>query len=342
MQGQQTRAKCRCCGMLLTSQNAWKQPTEMGGGLGAYCDTCMGRYYQFLSKTVGYKAAMYLACAAFNVPYLPQELENAKRYAKVRGVFPGYLAALRAAKYNEKDACGFREGVFSIKEVFGGELPQLELTDSDGQNVETGIEDVREMFGPGPENDPYTGDDYDALSKAYNALTCDRPYLSKQSELVIQDICKWTLERDKCMAKKEYADAQKIQGMIDKAKESESLRKKDELPQDRVRLDDIVLAVQRAGLPIMDYDELCKELANRAFHKRYPYTRDAADQMLLKIRNATAWNESRGEVDRLEPEFAIQDDLGEFSTKQDQTERKIYKQLGLYPLNMDGGKNAAP
>ena len=279
---------------------------------------------------------MFLTCASFNVPYLPQELDNAKKLAKSRGVFPGYLSAIREAGYVERGIRHFRDGVVDIQEAFGGDLPMLKMDAQEIAEAEAsdGELDIKEIMGKGPKGHPYTADDYASLESTYTAMTTERPFRSQQSELVIRDICRWTLERDKCMAAKEFADAQKIQGMIDKAKESESLRKKDELPQDRVRIDDIVLAIQRAGLHIMDYDELCKELATKAFHKRYPYTRDAADQMLLKIRNATAWNESRQEVERLPDEFAIIDDLNEFAEKPDAMERETYKNLGLYPLQM--------
>ena len=116
--------------------------------------------------------------------------------------------------------------------------------------------------------------------------------------------------------------------------ESEQLRKKDELPQDRVRMDDIVLAVERAGLHINDYEELKRELCQYMFHSPYGYTRDAADQMLLLIRNATAWNEGQMELDRLPDEFAVKDTLGEFAKEQDETEKKLYKDLQLAPLHM--------
>ena len=85
-------------------------------------------------------------------------------------------------------------------------------------------------------------------------------------------------------------------------------------------------------------EELCKQLGSYMFHTPYGYTRDAADQMLLYIVNATAANEGAPEVDRLPNEFAIVDTLGEFAQERDDQEKQTYKELGIQPLHMKPGK----
>lgn len=96
-----------------------------------------------------------------------------------------------------------------------------------------------------------------------------------------------------------------------------------------------------------EYDRLADALANHEYEPkiRYPYTYDAADKMLLFIRNATAWNEGRPELAELPPEFSIANDPnGEFAEEQDEIEKQIYKDLQLtYEGKPKGGvSNAEP
>lgn len=304
-----------------------------------FCSSCQQKIYSYLVALpgVGYKLALFLACLFFNVPYLPEVVANTDQFAKIgRGKWKGYLMALRAWHRDGHTEATAREGVTDIRKAFDGEMATLHVSD-DMLSAEDyrSLERIRKgRWGDGPTDAPYSQEDYETMDRNYDALTADRAYISQQAEVAIVRICKWTLEQERCFNKQDYDSAKKIGDLIKAEKEGEQLRKKDELPQDRVRLDDIVQAVERAGLHIMDYDELCKELATKAFHAPYPYWRDAADQMLLAIRNCTAWNEGQEEVDRLPDAYAIQDTLGEFAAENDEKGQQIYRDLGIVPLDM--------
>lgn len=331
------KQKCHRCAEALTSSNGWRRDPKLGPGFVPYCIKCQQAHYQVLVSTLGYKLSMFVTAATYNVPYLPEYFEEAKKYAKNRGTWGGYVAVLKSHKIYTEDSCaGFKDGVSDIKQAFSGILDTIEVDDEmrNHDDYKNSKVEQEKFWGTGPAEHPYTQSDYDTLDKTYDALTTDRPYRNAQSELAIQKICKWTLDQERCMNAKEYSDAQKIGQLIKNEMESEQLRKKDELPDDIVRIDDMVQAIERAGLHMMDYDELCKELANKSFHATYPYTRDAADQMLLKIRNATAWNEGQPEVPRLDDKFAIEDNLQEFAEEQTEEDKAIYRDLGLYPLDM--------
>jgi hypothetical protein len=256
-------------------------------------------------------------------------------------VWGAYIKVLRDAKYHRMSDkwYGFSDGETDIRKALG--MEDLNITTPDDEKIAKAKQELlnKERWGTGPKSRRYKEDDYDELNGLYDAMTKDRVAMSDQSEISVRNICKWSLERDRCIEEKDFNAAQKLSSMIEKEKESEQLRKKDEMPQDLARLDDIVKAVERAGLHIMDYEELKKELATYMFHTPYGYTRDAADQMLLLIRNCTAWNDGIPEVDRLEEEFAIIDQLGEFAPEQDDEERQIYKDLQIAPLHMDGDKD---
>ena len=337
------RRRCWHCRRELTEKNSWIPTNGFDRGSPIfYCVNCQNTYFVNLAKTVGNDLAYFYCCVKFDVPYVTRTIKTSEKYTSEYGPWGGYIVALRAAKWHFRNGkwAGFTDGETNIKKAFK-ELKELstESPEEELARRERDKEDNVEFWGVsyGSEGESYTDEDYAALNRVWDAMTEGRGGISSQSRMAIQDIARWTLERDKLMAAKEFDDAKKVDGMIEKLKESEQLRKKDELPQDRARLDDIVKAVERAGLNMMDYDELCRQLATYMFHSPYGYTRDAADQMILLIRNATAFNEGVPEIDRLPDEFAIVDTLGEFAAESDDREHETYRELGLAPLHMKGG-----
>lgn len=340
---------CAVCGEKLDEKEGWRYPKNLGGGLVPYCGKCMERLYKYNSASLGYKLALFMTCCQFSMPYRPELLEKAKEFDQTgKKPFTGYLLALKDAKadsYRGGYQC-FKDGVTDITKAFGGEYATLEVDDEmlDDEDYKKGHIGQVKDWGYGPEDRPYTQEDYDALDKFYEALTENRVNVTKQIEMAIRNICVMKLEQQYSIFKGEFNEAKRLEDIIKAEMEGEQLRKKDELPQDRVRLDDIVLACERAGLLGLSYDELLEKLATKVFHTKYGYTRDAADQMLLYIVNATRTNEGYAELDRLPDDFAIQDNLGEFAEEPDAVEKQIYKDLHIAPLNMQpkGGdlKNA--
>lgn len=329
---------CAICGAELTEKNSWKLPLRLGGGNVPYCAKCMERTFKSMAQDVGYKLAFYLCCANFNVPYRPDLLEAAKEYQNGLGKFGGYLCAVRKIKPEAINGglLEFRDGITDITKAFGGEFATLEVDDEmlDDAEYRSGHLNQTQDWGFGPEKRPYTQQDYDQLDKFYDAMTSERANVSKQAKIAIQNICVMKLEQQYAIYSGDYGEAKKLEDIIKAEMEGEQLRKKDELPQDRVRLDDIVIACERAGLTGKSYDELVEILAKKMFHTKYGYTRDAADQMLLYITNATRTNEGYAELDRLPDDFAIQDPMGEFAETPDDTEKQIYKDLQIAPLHM--------
>lgn len=289
----------------------------------------------WLSSCVGYKLAMFFMCAFMNIPYLPNLFPEIKTYQGDMGAWIGYIVAVRKSdKERGGSARGFENGLTDIKKAFKT-YNSLQVDDEmlSAEDYENGIKAQNELWGSGPKDSPYTPEDYEILNRQYIALTEERPNRNAQAELAIIRICKWTLEQEKLIAKKEYSDAQKIGTLIEKEMTSEELRKKDRKADNMIRLDDIILACERAGLLNLSMDELWTKLANYAFHPTFPFTRDATDQMILQIINASRWNEGQTEIDRLPNEFKIKDNLGEFSEEQDSTEKYLYKELQLVPMS---------
>ena len=334
--------KCWHCGKELTDRNSWMATEGFDPGVPSfYCVGCQNTYNVGLSKIVGPEMALFICCAMFNVPFIGEAVAAAKTYKAERGIWGSYIKVLREAKYHKLSDkwYGFSDGETDVRKALG--MEDLDIQTAEDIEKTKARQDLlnKERWGQGPKSKRYREDDYDELNALYDAMTKDRVGMSDQSEISIRNICKWSLERDRCIEEKDFNAAQKLSSMIEKEKESEQLRKKDEMPQDLARLDDIVKAVERAGLDMMDYDHLCQQLGQYMFHSPYGYTRDAADQMLLLIRNCTAWNEGIPEVDRLGEEFAIIDHMGEFAKEQDDEEKQTYRDLQIAPLHMGAEKD---
>jgi len=336
------KCKCGLCGKDLTESNSWTFAEKLSIRRVPFCVTCQGKFYQWLSSVVGYKLAMFLTCAFFNIPYLPTLFDVAKEYGKDgKGPWVGYVIAVRKAdKERGGKPRGFEQGLTDIKKAF--KTYQSLMVDDEmlsDEEYQNGKKAQLDLWGSGPKNNPYTPDDYEFLNEQYVALTDERPTRNYQAELAIRKICKWALEQEKCIERKEFNDAQKLGQLIKNEMESEELRRKDAKASNMVRLDDIVLAIERVGLNIPDEDELLTMLANHSFHPRYNYTRDAADQMLLQIINASRWNEGQAEWDRLPEQFKIHDDLDEFTEVQEPAEKTLYRELQLVPMNKGSDGN---
>lgn len=327
--------RCCLCGVALRDENAYRLPKELKReGHSPYCLKCQPKVYDARAAQLGIKLAMFVCCLEFNMPYLPELFEESAKIRRGTKMNPweSYTVALAKKGCHKGEMQSFRDGLTDIRKAFDGNTDTWHIDDYEPDEGEK--ESQLDRWGDGPVNAPYSLADYSFLDDRYNALANGKAYLSPQTDMTIKQICEYHLLAKRAMDRGEYDNAKKINSMIKELMESEQLRKKDELPQDTVRLDDIVQALERKGIPIMDYEELSRHLANHAMHKSYPYTRDAADQMLLQIRNTTARNEGVAEVASLPPQFRIKDELGEFAPEPDEQEKKIYKELEL--TRMDG------
>ena len=324
-----TGMKCYRCGAALTDANSWMLPASFAKKRVPYCVGCQQQFFNWLSGAVGYQAALFFSCAFFNMPFNPDAVEAAKSSVKERGLWGAYVYAMNRQRlnYDNGKRLGFEDGDTDIRRAVDG------LDDLDTEGYRNDEDTRRELWGTGPKDKPYSEAEYDELDKQFSALAEGRAYMSEQTRLAIIGICKMVILQNRALDSGDIKTAKDLAGMIKTEKEGEQLRKKDELPQDVARLDDIVKAVERAGLHIPDTEELLTALANHSYNPipSYGYTYDAAEKMLLYIRNATAWNEGQAEVASLPPEFSFADDpLGEFAAKPDEKERQIYRDLGLY------------
>lgn len=321
--------RCCRCGGALTDQNSWTMPADFTSQRVPYCLACQQRYYNWLSPLVGWQEAIFICCAAFNVPFVKKALTESQLHKEGRGAWGGYLSVMRQ-RYswgNNSGRASFQDGTMDFRTVFFDEEEEEEAQTQEPERL------PREIWGDGPQDKPYTEGEYEEMERQYAALADGRFEMSEQTRLAIINICKMEILKNRYLESGEIKAAKDLSAMIKTEKEGEQLRKKDEIAANTTRLDDIVLAVQRAGLDIMDPEELLTALANHSYRPvpSYGYTYDAAEKMLLFIRNATAWNEGREEVASLPPEYSFADDPNhEFAPEQDEKEKRMYRELGIF------------
>lgn len=319
--------KCSRCGTNLTEKTTWPTAKAFTPKHVPYCAACQQKFFDWLSSLMDNDIALFLCCAFFNVPYWRNAVEESKYHAEGRGIWGGYLQGLQKRYQWDKANVrkGFADGETDIYKALS------DLTEEELEAEEK--EDSVGRWGTGPEDHPYTQDEYEEMDRQFYAIADGRGSITEQTKLTIMGICKLEILKNRYLAAGEISKAKSISDMIRTEKEGEQLRKKDDKSTDIPRLDNIVLAVQRAGLDIMDPDELLTALANHSFNPKtkYPYTFDAADKMLLYIYNTTAKNEGMPEVESLPPQFSFIDDVNqEFAPEQDDEEKAVYKKLGIY------------
>ena len=153
-------------------------------------------------------------------------------------------------------------------------------------------------------------------------------------------ICKWNAIADYLLETGNYADAQKVQAMVQKEMESEQMRKKDEKPVEALRIDALVSALEEAGFMenglLLTYDELIEAMRDKhAKSRKYDYSLDVADQVILDIYNSMRANADQEMVSSLPHELKTEDIYGEFLPEESEREIAAKKYAGLTKVSFD-------
>lgn len=278
-----------------------------------------------LGNILGDRVALFCICAASNVPYFPDI--PAEKWQEYKAA-----ALERGAKGRKRYAAGFTDGITSIDDV---------LDEGDD-----GMEEWRSVWGTGDERNPYTVRDYkrlDKLFETYSARLVSAGGYDAQQEYVLRSTCQDQLLAEKCRAKgtKEGIDMYaRLTKTIQENLSSENLRKKDEKPIENLRIDTLIDNLEKAGLvkdgKILALPDLQEQLLRRlgalggAPSHKFPYTFDAADQMILAIRNCMAANSDLPEIDELPDNMRLDENVGyEFAELPNDAEDLAYEKLGL-------------
>lgn len=273
------------------------------------------RRFQYLSEDVGADIALFCFCAVFNIAYDDKIQFN---------TYEEYAALKRNTTFDE--------GEMNIKNVIRSKMSDEERWHS--------------TWGTGGTSNPYTVEDYQRLDELFETYA-DRQLkaggMDVQAEYVLRSTCQDQLFAEKCRSRGTKEDIQmytQINKTIQDRLAAEQMRKKDEKAVEEVKIDSIVAALEKAGLArrgkLLSLEEVQEQLLRRLgalggepSHK-YPYTIDAADQMLHMIQNNMYANDGLPEMSEIPDNLRFDDNVApEFTYEPNEKEQEAYKKMGL-------------
>lgn len=298
-------------------------------------------WYETLAKVSSESLAFFYCCISFDMPF---ELEAIPRDEPLLP-WLAYLDNLHIKKLDVgKDGkpCGFLDGMTDITKIFGdlkkGEFNKaVDAEVAARRNKEPGTKKQRKDWGSGDAGKRYTTEDYnrlDELFETFSARLVSAGGYDAQQEFILRLCCRMTLDMEKLLAAGQIDKAQKLNKMIQENLASENLRKKDAKPVEDFRLDSWADALEEAGLTKngkrCDPDEMFQILFGRP--PKYPYTKDAVEQMILINENRMRSNDGLPELTVLPDDMRLEDNLGEFAEEAGPREQEAYEKLGLVKM----------
>lgn len=277
--------------------------------------------FKKIEKALGASAAYFYTCIIGDIPYveaaLPEEGEP--------DGWNAYIANLSRFMDWEAEKKGFLDGTTDISSVLKNSTDQMEKwMNTWGEGLS--VQDYQRL---------------DSLFDTYAARLQRAGGMDAQQEDTLRVCSRMRFEADKALSAggKDNIDiAAKLNKMIQDNLSAENLRKKDEKPVEDLRIDTIVDKLEKAGFlrkgKILSLPELQKQLLIRLgalggnpSHK-YPYTLDAADQMIHIIINTMRANDGMPEMTEFTDNTRLDENVApEFAESPNEDELKAYEAL---------------
>lgn len=350
---------CHKCGELLSDDNCRKAKNSLSG-YSHLCLSCEQELFNTLSATQGRPFGLFYTCAATDTPCFPMVLESCMdefQDEKSDGWII-YVNTLEESGENRKlgKLLGFDDGLTDIRAIFGKNLSQEDFVayiahEKNKQSRLCGSKLQRERWGTLPiyKGLNWTNELYDELDRLYSIR--ESAYkgqdLTSQQTATLIKVAKNDAIYDHLMRTGLAKLATDIQKSTSQLLADENMRPKDKKPVEELRLDALVLALEEAGLmengDLLNYDELIEVLRDRFVKsKKYDYSLDVADQMMLDIINSMRYNADLPYIQDLPEEFAPVDEYGEFEPEETEREKENKRFLGITKVNIvksDKGEN---
>lgn len=327
---------CHSCGVELTPENSRFDNAT-------HCVECESKSFIELERQNGTHLALYFNCLKFDVPLFPLLLPT--NFNEQENKWEFYLELLEENEkvYSGEKLLTFEDGETILLRIFGKEFSEKDFARfvrSERERIErlVGTEKQREFWGERPlwQKLPMTNELYNELDRRYEAKKARYKGITLDEVLVdtLKKLCKLEAAQDYLQSIGDAASFDKVQKSINSINEAEQLRKKDEKPVEALRLDSLVLALEDAGLmesgDLLSYDELLDVMRDHFVKsKKYDYSLDVADQVLLDIINSMRANADEAAVIDLPKELELVDEYGEFEPEETESEKENKKYLGL-------------
>ena len=348
--------RCWKCGEVLSEDNC-RPCADSQSGLSFMCISCESEMFNRLAQAEGRYIALFHTCAMLDIPVKPIVLDGID-FDNTDEPFMTYINALSESGQEIKRGkiLGFADGVTSLSNLFGNDLSHKDFAERIRREKEkiakmTGTKSQREKWGELPiykglamSNELYKELDrlYSIRESAYKGQD-----LTSQQVATLIKVAKNDAIYDHLMRTGLAKLATDIQKSTSQLLADENMRPKDKKPVEELRLDALVLALEEAGLmengDLLNYDELIEVLRDRFVKsKKYGYSIDVADQMMLDIINSMRYNADLPYIQDLPEEFAPDDEYGEFEPEETEREKENKRFLGITKVNIiksDKGEN---
>lgn len=313
--------KCCTCGKVIGEDNGIKVDTALSpSGWHGECKECTGKRFVYLSFQAGStKEALYIMCAACDIPFNPMFTPKDKNPA---AVWTEYLKSIDTRKR-------FYTGTTKVAAVFeDGDLPEPLAKEKTKEDLKR--EEWREKWGSG-----LSDEDYEELDRKYNVESHEfKGNITPRIEKNLIALSKLDVEFDKAMRTGDFDVANRITDIIKKTRDMESMKASDEKPAEEMRVDAIVDALERRGAmtdgTLCDRDTLLKWIADST-HIHYGTSLDIIDAVMLVAENARRRTDGERVLTEVPDYLQVTDVFGELETGMTDQEKAIMKELGKLP-----------
>lgn len=313
--------KCCTCGKVIGEDNGIKVDKALSpSGWHGECRECTGKRFAYLSFQAGStKEALYLMCAATDIPYDAAFSPKSNIPAEV---WEEYLSITDTQKR-------FYTGTTKMAAIFEvGDLPKPLLKEKTKEDRKR--EEWRDKWGSG-----LADEDYEELDRKYNVESHEfKGNITPRIEKNLIALSKLDVEFDKAMRTGDFDVANRITDIIKKTRDMESMKASDEKPAEEMRVDAIVDALERRGAmtdgTLCDRDTLLKWIADST-HIHYGTSLDIIDAVMLVAENARRRTDGERVLTEVPDYLQVNDVFGELETSMTDQEKSIMKELGKLP-----------
>lgn len=269
--------------------------------------------YSRLQAQVGKDVALFCMCAVFDVPYSEETgAESWEEYIETVG------------------GGSFAEGQTDVNAAILAGMPTQDRWST--------------IWGDG-----YTETDYRQLDDLYRTMTAQLDStggIDPQQDDTARTCARMALNRNKLILnykdKDSISTANTLDKMIRDNLKDSNMRKADILPSAQQRLDGIVDALRKKyGLEMeMTQDDVFSAFYRWCKKKKYPYTVDAAEHMIMLILNLIQKNDDMQELYSAPEDMDFGPYAAEFEKEPNEAEKEAYEYLGLIRGEWEKGSDA--
>ena len=311
---------CGTCGETLNSRNGIKvRETFSHGPYYCECAACLGKRFAHLCSTMNSgKEALYIVCAIADIPFEPQKLK------KKRGGFADSFEDYLLKVFTKGGFAGTKNGAQIVIEGTMNAGKPLQVDE------EAKKEAWRSKWGSG-----LSDSEYEELDRKYEVESHEfKGNLTPRIEKNLIALSKLDVEFDRAMRESDFDKANRITDIIKKTRDMESLRASDDKPNEEMRVDAIVDALERRGAmtdgTLLGREDLLRWIAEST-RTHYSTSLDVIDAVMMAAENARRRTEGERALTSVPDYLQVEDAHGELEITMTEQEKSVMKELGRLP-----------